>query len=48
MLAVHIFFPAPGSIFARAKILYRKLVDDVVEIFGLLHTRGGGGGPTLF
>ena len=29
-----IFFPAPGlcSLFARAKMLYRKLVDDVVAI----------------
>ena len=34
------FFPAPGlcSLFARAKMLYRRLVDDVVEISVLLHT----------
>ena len=34
------FFPAPGlcSLFARAKMLYRRLVDDVIEIFVLLHT----------
>ena len=32
------FFPAPGlcSLFARAKIIYRRLVDEVVEIFVLL------------
>ena len=29
------FFPAPGlcSLFARAKMLYRRLVDDLIEIF---------------
>ena len=34
------FFSAPGlcSLFARAKMLYRRLVDDVVEIFVFLHT----------
>ena len=33
-------FPATGlcSPFVRAKMLYRRLVDDVVEIFVLLHT----------
>ena len=33
-------FPATGlcSLFVRAKMLYRRLVDDVVKIFVLLHT----------
>ena len=33
-------FSAPGlwSLFACAKILYRRLVDDVIEIFFLLHS----------
>ena len=34
------FFPAPGlcSLFARAKMLYRRLADDMAEIFVILHT----------
>ena len=37
---IYIFFPALGlcSLFARAKMLYRRLVDDVIEIVVLLHT----------
>ena len=32
------FFRPLFSLFARAKMLYRRLVDDVIEIFVLLHT----------
>ena len=40
MLYIPSFFSAPGlcNFFAPAKMLYRRLVDEVVEIFILLHT----------
>ena len=40
MLVYRKKFPAPSlcSLFARAKMLHRRLVDDVVEIVVLLQT----------
>ena len=37
-ISMYFFQPQAFSLFACAKILYRRLVDDVIEIFVLLHT----------